>query len=437
AGDPSGAAADAPGIGQPLPELPGFVVPPLLAIGPAAGDAGLAYPDWLTPHTPSATDLIADAYTDVAPSPKPSRLIPGSGPIEEGEGPGTPGGIALASANSLADPPTAEQVADAARGARLARAERMAGEARTLGDLTKLIALVCDGRTQREGAGPGPPTLHGPELASVAAWAFNRRGELRAEAGDERLAFDDFQTAIALDARCWAALHNRGVTLARYGHTAEALDDFTRAVRINPDFTPGFANRAELLLQAGQPAAAEQDFSRVLADLPGDARLLAGRAQARAALGRRDDAVRDLNAALRAEPDSAARHAQRGVLFAEAGHYEQAVADFDAALRLDGRCVPAYQGVAWLLATCPDPHFRDPAKALAAAVRAVTLGDASDGVLLATAAAASAAAGQFDQAVRYQQQAILLLPPDARPTHQQRLALYRAGKPYLEAAVTR
>lgn len=303
---------------------------------------------------------------------------------------------------------------------RLRRAEQLASRARTIGDLGDVIEQI--------GVDPADKSL-----ARVAAWALNRRGELYAEAGNERAAFDDFQRALATDDHCWNALHNRGVTLARYGRGEAALEDFTRALRLNPRFTACYANRAALHLELGHAAAAEADYTRALADLADDAKLYAGRAAARADLGRTSDAVRDLNEALRLAPKSAELHAQRGALFAGAGHYEQAVADFSMSMQLDPRCAAAYQGVAWLLATCEDAKFRDGAKAVEAAERALHFGDSSDPVLLATAAAAHAAAGDRTQAIRYGQQALLVAPAEEKAEHSARLARYRQGLAYRES----
>lgn len=92
----------------------------------------------------------------------------------------------------------------------------------------------------------------------------------------------------------------------------------------------------------------------------------------------------------------------------------------------------AWNARAWLLATSPDAEVRDGAKAVEAAKRAMAL-DPKKGFYPATLAAAYAEAGDFEQAVRCQQEAMQRVPrlkfdPEAR----RRLKLYRQGQPYRE-----
>ena len=51
---------------------------------------------------------------------------------------------------------------------------------------------------------------------------------------------------------------------------------------------------------------------------------------------------------------------------------------------------------------------------------------------LDTLAAAHAEAGQFDDAIRWQEKAIELVEAEKKADYESRLVLYRAGKPYRE-----
>lgn len=309
-----------------------------------------------------------------------------------------------------------------------AEAERMAGRGRSATDLTDLIERC-------EQAGEKLKLADDAQLTRLTSWAYNRRGELHAAAGQPRQAFADFQHAVVLDAHNAAALVNRGVTLAEYGQTDEALADFSHALAHDPSNALGYRNRAELFAGRGEHERAIADYNNAIAQLPTDAGLYAGRGFAHAQLGRFSHAVRDYNESLRLMPGDAQTLVLRAAAFAEVGYYEQAVTDLDAALAVDAASASAYQSVAWLLSTCPDPRFRDPAKAVEAASRAQRFGAQGDPWLLDVAAAAHAAAGQFDDAVRIQQQAAMLAPQQARRELQERLALYRQGKPYRQPPV--
>ena len=412
---------NAESVGQPLPALPSAVSKSTttsaeITDAPAPQEpAPLALPPWLvTPEPTAKADDIAAAFDirDIQIDiPDPNAQVATD--------------VQLASATSRVD--------DTRTAAILATAEKLASDARSMGDLNDLIELCAGTGTLGVGSQPSP-AIRNPKVARVLAWAFNRRGEMRAEQGDDRTAFEDFARAIRVDPGCWNALHNRGITFAKYGRHQLAMEDFTQALRLNPKCAACFGNRGELLMEMGQAAPAEIDFTAAIAAEPNNPVFHAGRAACRQRQGRLNEAVRDLNEAIRLAPRRADYFAHRGGLYAQAGYVEQAVADFDAALQLDSHCTAAYQSVAWLLSTSADARFRDAEKALEAARRALQLGAAGDPFLLDTVAAAHASAGLMDDAVRYQQQALLSAPGDMQMELRDRLALYRQGKPYRQAA---
>ena len=63
-------------------------------------------------------------------------------------------------------------------------------------------------------------------------------------------------------------------------------------------------------------------------------------------------------------------------------------------------------------------------------VRACELTDWQDPTCLDTLAAASAECGEFDAAVRWQEKALSLAPPELVAEYTARLSLYRQGRPY-------
>jgi hypothetical protein len=94
----------------------------------------------------------------------------------------------------------------------------------------------------------------------------------------------------------------------------------------------------------------------------------------------------------------------------------------------------ARNGLAWLLATCPDARIRNSERAVKLAEEAVQRSDRKHASYLDTLAAAYAAAGRFDDAVRAQQEALadrdfLLGSGNAA---KERLAMYRQRKAYRE-----
>ena len=127
------------------------------------------------------------------------------------------------------------------------------------------------------------------------------------------------------------------------------------------------------------------------------------------------------------DPETLAQH---GSLAAEQGKFEQAVEDFRRAIAIDANWADAYRSLAWLQATCPDRHFRNPQKAIESAEHAAKLSDPDDYMVLDTLAAADASAGHFDQAINFQQKALAVVPRDLSTPLEERLDMYQHGKAY-------
>ena len=247
-------------------------------------------------------------------------------------------------------------------------------------------------------------------LRSLAAWACNRSGEIESDRRRDDEALKAFELAIQWDPNCWLALHNRAVSRAQQGNLEGALADFNRCLQLNPGLAVAYRNRGELLAATGRTEEAAADYTSALVQLPQDAELLGMRGEAYHRLGRYEEAMADLTQAIEIAPQDAAAFAQRGNVRAELGDYPRAIADFRQAIAIDGQSAEAYRSLAWLLATCPDERYRDPQQALASAQRAAQLAAPGDPFVLDALAAAYASMGQFDHAVRYQQEAIINVP---------------------------
>lgn len=305
-----------------------------------------------------------------------------------------------------------------------AQAEKLATAAPSRENLTAIIQLCTLGQNSEPGA-----ELE-LQLGRLAGWAFNLRGEMFIEDGDERAAFDDFSSAIRCDGNCWSAYHNRAITYATYGQREEALQDFAAAARLCPDAIEVYRNRAELYLQLGDVPAALDDLSNAIARSEHDGNLRSLRGDLYQRLGNPDRAAREYDAALERGCESVSVLAHRATLAAARGDYSQATVDYDTALARDPYHAATYRGVAWLLATCPDERFRDAAKALEAARRAQRFGRPNDPHVLDALAAAHASAGDYASAVQIAKQAAVLAAQPLRTAIEQRLELYRQDQPH-------
>jgi len=117
------------------------------------------------------------------------------------------------------------------------------------------------------------------------------------------------------------------------------------------------------------------------------------------------------------------------------GKFDQAILHHKEVLRIDPHNEKSLNSLAWILATAADAKLRRPEDAIDYARKACMLTDFQDALLLDTLAAAYAAAGRFSKSVATAEEAVKLAADDeSRQEFQERLGLYKAGKPYVQPA---
>jgi tetratricopeptide (TPR) repeat protein len=186
----------------------------------------------------------------------------------------------------------------------------------------------------------------------------------------------------------------------QFGKTAEAAAHFRESARLQPESAAAQYNLGTTLLQMGDHEAA----------------------------------VRHLEQALRLDPGYERAHTNLGAALRLRGETAEAIGHFRQALLIDPDAGDALYNLAWLLATHPDPKFREPGEAVRLAERACRLTRNQDAPALDALAAAYAAAGRFDEAAAAARAALALLPGGSEPATaiQNRLDLYLKGLPYRE-----
>jgi tetratricopeptide (TPR) repeat protein len=145
--------------------------------------------------------------------------------------------------------------------------------------------------------------------------------------------------------------------------------------------------------------------------------------------------------ALEVTLDNSVAHAHLGAALLERGKVDETLRHYRLAVEIEPSFLRAANNLAWLLATLPDAQQRDPELALALARRAARQTGHADAAVLDTLAAAHAAQGRFEDAVRAAEESLALAESggDALLARDvaARLALYRAGRPYREAPARR
>lgn len=280
--------------------------------------------------------------------------------------------------------------------------------------------------------------VYGKELI---AWAQNRLGQIKLDAGDIDQALVDFNASIASDPAKWLAYHNRGYVYATQGEFEKALADFNRTIELNPTFVRAFVNRGELYYADGKFAEAIADYTAALKLQPNQPDVHNQRGHAYYRVGKAREAMEDFNRTLQLDARNIEAYVNRGDLASDLGQYAEAARDYRRAVDLAPRQHRPYVSAAWIMATCPDARFRDPTLAVTAARRALDLLGEDEAEFrhryLDVMAAALANAGEFAEAAKTEGEAIAIAPEAVKADYEARLKLYEEKKPYRHAAAAR
>jgi len=260
------------------------------------------------------------------------------------------------------------------------------------------------------------------------------RGIVYRRSGNLDQAISDYNTAIRLNPNFARTYYDRAIAYARKGDYNEAIRDSTEAIRhrdptMQADF---YYNRAAFYQAVGSPDKAMADYNEAIRLAPKDLRNFCGRAKAFEDMGQFDKASADYDLATRFSATNAPGYLMRGYAHFAKGTYRAAASDFQKAARLSPRDYDALLNIAWFQATCPDDSLRNGKDALEKSKRGCELSHWQDPDAVDTLAAAYTEIGDFDDAVKYETQAINMKGVYAtrRREMQERLELYRQNRPY-------
>ena len=157
---------------------------------------------------------------------------------------------------------------------------------------------------------------------------------------------------------------------------------------------------------------------------------------------RQDDALQQIDLSIKLARKSYASPSLLAQLYSskartciDAHRYEEARRALDSAIHEDPSDTTSLNDLAWLLATAPEPRVRNPHRAVSLAQKCCGLSHWANAFSIDTLAAAYAAAGDFGQAIHYQQLAMQALNKSERADQlaamQDRLKLYSNHQQYL------
>ncbi|OQX27135.1 MAG: hypothetical protein BWK80_06860 [Desulfobacteraceae bacterium IS3] len=262
---------------------------------------------------------------------------------------------------------------------------------------------------------------------------YIKRGDAYYDKGEYDKAVDDYSKAIEINDQNDQAYMKRGNTYFNKGDYDNAIDDYSKVIEINQKNDMAYLNRGIAYSNKGEYEKAIYDYSKAIEinDQNDMAYILQGDAYNNK--GEYDKAVDDYSKAIEINPKNDTAYINRGNAYYNKGEYDKAIDDYNKAIEINPKNDRGYNGISWLLATCPDAKYRNGAKAIEFAKKAIELnpniyefGD--------TLAAAYAEAGQFDEAVKAQEKTIEMLGEKIKdiPEFKERLNLYKVGKPWRE-----
>ncbi|MFZ3049107.1 MAG: tetratricopeptide repeat protein [Desulfatirhabdiaceae bacterium] len=190
----------------------------------------------------------------------------------------------------------------------------------------------------------------------------------------------------------------------------------------------------EYLLKVQRYKDAIDVYDELIGQNSRDYKLYHNRGVAMLHTGQLDKAISDFNKAIALNPKDAESHNSRGVAWFYKNNFDLAISDYSRAIELNPKFTRAYNQLAWILSACPDQKFRNGARAVEIAKKAVELEPSA--YHYDTLAAAYAEAGQFKDAVKIQKRALLMQLTEGRTQalekYTERLRAYEAQKPWRE-----
>jgi tetratricopeptide (TPR) repeat protein len=215
------------------------------------------------------------------------------------------------------------------------------------------------------------------------------------------------------------------------GNLDNALADFSKAVELDPTNADAIFDRASIYRVKGEFEKSITDLNEYILLNPTNDYAFKTRASDFDRLGKFDEAISNWSEGLRLNPNDANALAMRGFCYNNKEQFNEALKDYYKAIQIDPKNDSAWNNLGWQRATCPIASMRNGKEAVEAATKACDLSNWKKWTRVDTLAAAFAEAGDFQQAVKYQKQALNMYKHDkAREAMQNRLSLYEKQQPF-------
>jgi TonB family protein len=268
--------------------------------------------------------------------------------------------------------------------------------------------------------------------------AYIMRASTYQAVGQLEKALADFNEAIRLDPKSARAYCDRAILEDLLSQPDKALADYNQAIHLAPNFQRAYFNRGAHFRDRHNHEHAIADFTRAIELMPNDFNTYGQRAYTYARQGDHARALADANVAIKLKPDTgfylwrATDLRLRAEAYRILGRAELAMRDLRESVHLAPNDPGAYYELAWFLATCPEDRFRNGADAVSIARKGCEISQWKNSGIIDALAAGYAQAGDFDQAVKYEKQALTdsSLASKEREEREKRVALFQQRKPF-------
>jgi tetratricopeptide (TPR) repeat protein len=221
---------------------------------------------------------------------------------------------------------------------------------------------------------------------------------------DEALAH--YRKALLLKHNPTGVHNNLGIILQSQGRLTEAITHFYSALQLMPYYPKAHNNLAYIFQSQGRFYEAIFHYQQALQTDPNFIKAHRNIADVLRLQGRFSEAIGHYQNVLRKFPEDADVNYHLALILASQEKFDEALIHYRQTLQTSPDQPLVLNDIAWILATHPDPNTRDAPKAISFAERAAELTKHQNPTILDTLAAAYAAAGRFEKAVKTAQKAL-------------------------------
>jgi len=230
---------------------------------------------------------------------------------------------------------------------------------------------------------------------------------------------------------------NLAFVLLKQGKVNEAIECLNEVIKLKPDSAKAAKAHYFLATAYGMDKKYDDAIKAITSTLTLDPNYPDARKTMGALLlaaGKLNEAIPYLNEVLQSDANQVEIYENLGLAYHQLGKFKQAIQVWTKVIELKPDNASVLNNLAWLWAAADDASIQDVTRAVEYAQRACKLTGYKEAAFLDTLAVAYAAAGRFKDAIATAEQAVNIAKAQNREILvveiQDRLDLYRAGRPY-------